>query len=74
MDDTKRGGDIDLLVESDEPIEVGVRHKLEALSEMHRKLGERKIDFVLAWTPGSEGDRRDDRRIVRVARQTGVLL
>ena len=74
VDDAKLGGDIDLLVESDEPLEAGVRHKLEALSDMHRRLGERKIDFVLASTPGSEGDRRDGRRIVQVARETGVSL
>jgi predicted nucleotidyltransferase len=73
-DDAKRGGDIDILVESDESIEDGVFHKLGALSEMHLRLGDRKIDFVLARTIGSEEDRRDGRKIVRVARETGVTL
>jgi len=73
-DDAKRGGDIDILVESDEPLEEGVRHKLEALSDLHRGLGDRKIDLVLAWMPGSEGDRKDERRIVQIARKTGVSL
>ena len=74
VDDGKRGGDIDILVESDEPIEAGVLHKLEALSDMHMRLGERKIDFVLARSAGSEEDLRDGRRIVKIARETGVLL
>jgi predicted nucleotidyltransferase len=73
-DDGKRGGDIDILVESDEPIEAGVLHKLEALSDMHLRLGERKIDFVLARPAGSEEDLRDGRGIVRIARETGVAL
>jgi predicted nucleotidyltransferase len=73
-DDDKRGGDIDILVESDEPFEAGVLHKIEALSDMHLKLGERKIDFVLAFSAGSEGDRHDGRRIVQIARETGVML
>jgi predicted nucleotidyltransferase len=74
VDDGKRGGDIDILVESDEPIEDGVLHKLEALSDMHLRLGERKIDFVLARSAESEEDRRDERKIVRIARETGVTL
>ncbi|HUX38953.1 MAG TPA: hypothetical protein VMV44_13720 [Rectinemataceae bacterium] len=74
MDDGQRGGDIDILVESDEPIELGVRHKIEALSDMHLRLGEGKIDFILAPIAGSEADRRDERRIVRIARETGVAL
>jgi uncharacterized protein len=73
-DDKKRGGDIDILVESDEPIEAGVLHKLEALSDMHLRLGERKIDFVLARSAGSKEDRSDGRKIVRIARKTGVTL
>ena len=39
VDDGKRGGDIDILVESDENIESGVLHKHEALSHMHLRLG-----------------------------------
>ena len=74
VDDAQRGGDIDILVESDEPLETGVKHKLEALSDMHRRLGDRKIDFVLAQSPGSEADTRDGRRIVQVARETGITL
>jgi predicted nucleotidyltransferase len=74
VDDAKHGGDIDILIESDEPLEAGVLHKLEALCDMHLRLGERKIDFVLARSLGSEADLRDKRRIVQVARKTGVTL
>lgn len=74
VDDSKRGGDIDILVESDEPLDAGVRHKLEALSDMHIRLGDRKIDFVLASPPGSAGDAQDGRRIVQIARETGIPL
>ncbi len=73
-DDGKRGGDIDLLVETDEGIEDGVIHKLEALADMHLRLGDRKIDFVLARCAGSDEDLHDNRRIVQIARETGVRL
>lgn len=74
VDDGKRGGDIDIMVESDETIEAGVLHKLEALSDIHIRLGERKIDFVLAQSAGSMEDLRDERDIVKTARETGVTL
>lgn len=66
VDDSKRGGDIDLLVrptEQDQPL----RRKLRFLALLEEALGERKIDVVIEQP-------QDGRPIVRVARETGVSL
>ena len=44
LDDTKRGGDIDVLVKSD-VISRGMLARIE--DELFRKIDEQKIDFVL---------------------------
>lgn len=66
VDDNKRGGDIDLLIqptETDEPL----ARRLRFLGLLERDLGERKIDVVMELP--------DDRRpIVQVARDTGIAL
>jgi predicted nucleotidyltransferase len=74
VDDKKRGGDIDLFVESEEEIDKAVLHKIEALGDIQLKLGERKIDMVVAKPEGSPEDKADTRAIVRIARETGVAL
>jgi len=66
-DDQRRGGDIDLLVETDAPLDAPVRQRLALLARLERALGERRIDVVLAH-PG------DTRPIVAVAREQGVSL
>jgi len=43
-DDTARGGDIDLLVLSKR---IGLMQKLEILAQLHKKLGDRKIDLAV---------------------------
>ena len=64
IDDTKRGGDIDLYIST--PYKDGlVRRKIDFLVKLKRKIGEQKIDVVL--------DRGQDNPIDRVAKQ-GVLL
>lgn len=73
-DDTKRGGDIDLLVETLQPAESRYRKAAQAVASIQLLLGERKIDLVLAYPEGTEEDRKDSRPIVQVARQTGVPL
>jgi|YNPBryBLVA2012_1023415.scaffolds.fasta_scaffold03401_7 predicted nucleotidyltransferase len=73
-DDTKRGGDIDLLVETLQPAESRYRKAAQAVASIQLLLGERKIDLVLAYPEGSEEDRMDNRSIVQVARQTGIPL
>lgn len=68
-DDNARGGDIDLYVESEivDPDAV-VEAKLQALSDLHRELGEQKIDLIIK-RPGTEM-----LPVHRVARATGVRL
>ncbi len=71
VDDTRRGGDIDLLVRP--PPELGADPeqaflaKLRLLAELKRRLGERKVDVIFE-TP------LDSRSIVLIARQTGIPL
>jgi uncharacterized protein len=69
-DDLRRGGDIDLLVETPATAAEAFQHKLEALTDMQLVLGERKIDMITAPPPGIE----DPRPIVRIARETGIPL
>ncbi len=73
-DDRKRGGDIDLLVETESPESERYVNAVRAITSMQLQLGERKIDLLVAYPEGSEQDRKDTRSIVRVARQTGICL
>lgn len=67
-DDTRRGGDIDLLFETSQR----VAHRSQTLNALYvaliRRLGDRKLDILLkdAATP--------DAAVLRVARETGVQL
>lgn len=67
-DDSKRGGDIDLLIAppalSSEERLLG---KIRFLARLERRLGERKVDVVIE-SPN------DTRPIVRIAHETGVRL
>lgn len=63
VDDTAKGGDIDLLVLSQK---IDLMAKLSILAQLHQKLGARKID--LAIYPDSSSP------FSRMAMQTGVLL
>jgi predicted nucleotidyltransferase len=66
VDDNKRGGDIDLLIQptwTDQPV---VR-KLRFLGVLESELGERKVDVVIELA-------EDSRPIVQVAHETGVAL
>lgn len=75
VDDRKRGGDIDLLVqpaasggEADkDPATATLTRKLRLLGLLERQLGERKIDVIIE-TPG------DTRPIVQIAHATGIQL
>jgi predicted nucleotidyltransferase len=67
-DDSRRGGDIDLLFETSQR----VAHRTQTLNALYvalvRRLGDRKLDILLkdAATP--------DAPVLRVARETGVQL
>ena len=63
VDDTAKGGDIDLLVLSRK---INLMAKLDILALLHQKLGERKIDIAVY----SDTTRPFPRMVV----QTGVLL
>jgi predicted nucleotidyltransferase len=70
VDDSKRGGDIDLYIEpaahnAKELIEA----KLRFLVEIHKEMGEQKIDVVIRRAGCAE-----NLPIYRVAKQTGVRL
>lgn len=72
VDDTKRGGDIDLLVCLDARSGAAdtahlARQRVRYLVLLEKALGERKIDLVTALPD-------DERPIVRVAKTTGVEL
>jgi len=46
VDDAKRGGDIDLLIEA--PADrIGIVHESRFLSDLFRRIDERKVDVVL---------------------------
>lgn len=68
VDDNKRGGDIDLYIETDLDSKKSSDAKIKAYIDMIKKLGEQKIDFVVhingtEFTP-----------IEKIARETGIEL
>ncbi len=69
MDDQAKGGDIDLYIESplDNPEDL-VAAKLFFLRELHKALGEQKVDVVL------QGGNMAELPIHRIAKQTGIEL
>ena len=66
VDDNKRGGDIDLYVETNETSEI-LEKKLKMLSFLHKHLGEQKIDIVI-------NNNTDNLIIYDVAKNEGILL
>ncbi len=69
IDDTKKGGDIDLFIEADE-MKDSVRKKITLMTELQFRLGERKIDIVTA----SKNTTGDIPLIEKIARETGIKL
>jgi len=62
-DDSKRGGDIDLLIFSKK---INFSDKLKIKSQLYPKIGEQKIDILIA---------RDDKQpFVRIALENAVLI
>lgn len=70
-DDTRRGGDIDLLVETIEntPIEQWVAQRSRFVARIWQRLGERNIDVVLATK-----SKTDERSIIQQARKAAIPL
>ncbi|UTC61624.1 nucleotidyltransferase domain-containing protein [Treponema sp. OMZ 787] len=68
VDNDKKGGDIDLLVETPSDMTSAFSEKINALAEMQTKLGERKIDLITSCGV------RDKRPVVKNAYRDGIIL
>ncbi len=69
LDDSKKGGDIDLYIEPEiQEADELVAAKLHFLLELHKRLGEQKIDVVIRRAVS------DELPIYRVAKETGVRI
>ncbi|MHB0990615.1 MAG: nucleotidyltransferase domain-containing protein [Burkholderiales bacterium] len=69
LDDSKQGGDIDLYIEPEiQQADELVAAKLHFLLELHKQLGEQKIDVVIRRATS------DELPIYRIAKATGVRL
>ncbi|OGB33297.1 MAG: hypothetical protein A3F78_16515 [Burkholderiales bacterium RIFCSPLOWO2_12_FULL_61_40] len=68
VDDSKKGGDIDLLFETDRPLDNRAATIGAIYVELIRKLGDRKIDIILKdpATPPAP--------VLTIAKQTGIQL
>lgn len=70
VDDSKRGGDIDLLITtSQSDVQAIMRAEIALLTKLQMKLGEQKIDVLLDYP-----SRKERPPIFGVAMQTGILL
>jgi predicted nucleotidyltransferase len=74
VDDSKKGGDIDLLVSpvpktglADELPKQGFMQKIKMLTILEQRIGERKVDVIVEHP-------QDDRPIVAIAYRTGIKL
>ena len=70
VDDLKRGGDIDLLIETDQvDIDAIARAEISFMTKIQAKLEEQKIDVLLDYP-----SRKTRPPIFSIAKQTGILL
>ncbi len=70
VDDSKRGGDIDLLIETEQvDVDALVRAEITFLTKLQTQLGEQKIDVLLDYS-----SRKSRPPIFAIAKQTGILL
>ncbi|MCK5201511.1 MAG: nucleotidyltransferase domain-containing protein, partial [Spirochaetales bacterium] len=69
IDDSKKGGDIDLLIEANIISSDIYINKIRVLTEIQMKLGEQKIDLIVTENP-----EEDSRLVVKEALRTGVKL
>jgi len=70
VDDCKRGGDIDLLIETEETdVMKIVKTELTFMDKLQMQLGEQKIDVLVDYPT-----RKVTPPIFEVAKQTGILL
>ena len=71
VDDSRRGGDIDLLIELPQPLSADdvVDRRARFTARLYRLLEERRIDVVMTQQ-GSQ----DERAVVKAARRQGIEL
>jgi uncharacterized protein len=71
VDDSKRGGDIDLLVQTAKPMTPTelVEHRNRFVARLYRLLDEQRIDIVITAYA-----QPDPRPVVAEAKRTGILL
>lgn len=67
MDDARRGGDIDLYIETSLDDDAATRAKIAMLAHLYHRIGERIIDIII-------NNGRADLPIYRVAKQLGARL
>ncbi|MEJ5351523.1 MAG: nucleotidyltransferase domain-containing protein [Melioribacteraceae bacterium] len=66
VDDNKKGGDIDLYIETNLKENI-IERKLKLIDELHKHLGEQKIDIVI-------NNFSDEKFIYQIAKDEGILL
>lgn len=70
VDDDKHGGDIDLLIETDQvDVDTITRNEIAFLTKLQMKLGEQKVDVLIDYP-----SRKVRPAIFAIAKQTGILL
>ena len=70
VDDDRRGGDIDLLIQTSESDGLALtRKKIRFLSRLKTRIGEQRVDLVI-----KTNDQTEHPAIVKVAESTGVQL
>ena len=70
VDDSQRGGDIDLLIQtSKDNLSDIVRSEIAFLADVKMKLGDQKIDILVNYP-----SRKTYPQIFEIARKTGMLL
>lgn len=71
LDESKRGGDIDLLVEPANPLSADelIAKRTSFIAKLYRLIGEQRIDVLIA--PSGQND---DRPVVTSAREHGQYL
>ena len=66
VDDTKKGGDIDLYIETTD-VDTSFDKKIKLLTALNLALGEQKIDLVV-------NNFTKEKAIYEIAKQTGIQL
>lgn len=70
LDDARKGGDIDLLIETalEDPDQIARAHSL-FLARVYAKMGEQKVDVLIDFPK-----RHQQLHVYQLARQSGVVL